>query len=134
MTDVLLYHTHDNGEIEIEGGTVTMTDDARSAVYLSLFGGNLDDDGSQDNRRSWWGNALETDTAGEYRSETQYLLGTIPATPRNLRRLEDAAKRDLAWLDDGSVEAALVGLNRVEIRVIIEDTEFIYVENWGPVN
>lgn len=140
MTDVLLFQTSDNGEIEIEGGLVTLTPGLDTAAYLSLFGGNWKDDGSQNNRQTWWGNLGEPDPVQRYRSETQYLLGTIPATSRNLRRIEDAAARDLQWLLDESiassltVSASLIGLNRVKIEVIIradgDESQFNYTENW----
>lgn len=140
MTDVLLFQTNDNGEMEIEGGLVTLTPGLDTAAYLSLFGGNWKDDGSQNNRQTWWGNLSEADPAQRYRSETQYLLGTIPAIPRNLRRVEDAATRDLQWLQDEAiansltVSASLIGLNRVKIEVIIraegDESQFNYTENW----
>lgn len=140
MTDVLLFQTNDNGEIEIEDGLVTLTPGLDTAAYLSLFGGNWKDDGSQNNRQTWWGNIGEQDPSQRYRSETQYLLGTIPAITRNLRRIEDAATRDLQWLLDESiassltVSASLIGLNRVKIEVIIraegDESQFNYTENW----
>lgn len=140
MTDVLLFQTNDNGEIEIEGGLVTLTPGLDTAAYLSLFGGNWKDDGSQNNRQTWWGNLDETEPSKRYRSETQFLLGTIPAISRNLRRIEDAATRDLQWLLDESiassltVSASLIGLNRVKIEVIIraegDESQFNYTENW----
>lgn len=140
MTDVLLFQTPDNGEVEIEGGLVTLTPGLDTAAYLSLFGGNWKDDGSQNNRQTWWGNLGEQDPSRRYRSETQYLLGTIPATSRNLRRVEDAATRDLQWLLDEAiassltVSASLIGLNRVKIEVIIraegDESQFNYTENW----
>jgi phage gp46-like protein len=140
MTDVLLFQTPDNGEVEIEGGLVTLTPGLDTAAYLSLFGGNWKDDGSQNNRQTWWGNLGEQDPSRRYRSETQYLLGTIPATSRNLRRVEDAATRDLQWLLDEAiassltVSASLIGLNRVKIEIIIraegDESQFNYTENW----
>jgi hypothetical protein len=45
MTDVLIEQSDDGGEVTIESGLVTLTDDFRSAAYLSLFGGNEDDNG-----------------------------------------------------------------------------------------
>lgn len=136
MSDVLLYQTNDNGEINVTNGVVEMSAGLRTAVYLSLFGGNEDDPGGSDTSKSWWGNIGETET---YRSETQYLLNSIPATPNNLRRVEQAALRDLAWMtpdvaNNIQVEARLTGLNKIEIRAIItaegREEEFIYSENW----
>lgn len=140
MTDVLLFQSPDNGEMEIEGGLVTLTPGLDTAAYLSLFGGNWKDDGSQNNRQTWWGNLDESEPSKRYRSETQFLLGTIPAISRNLRRIEDAATRDLQWLLDESVassltvSASLIGLNRVKIEIVIraegDESQFSYTENW----
>ena len=138
--DVLLCQTSDNGDVEIEGGLVTLTPGLDTAAYLSLFGGNWDDDGSQNNKRTWWGNLDEADRTSEYRSETQFLLGSLPATTGNLKRVEDAAVRDLSWLTSGSiasslsVNASLTGLNRVNISITVradgDESEFNYTENW----
>lgn len=140
MTDVLLFQTPDNGDICIEGGDVELSPGLETAAYLSLFGGNLADDGSQNNPNNWWGNSLETDPSFEYRSQTQYLLGTIPPTTKNLLRLESAVKNDLKWLEDVSaansvsVSASLIGLNKVQIAIDIKaeglEAQFNFVENW----
>lgn len=138
--DVLLFQTNDNGEMEIENGIVTLSPGLETSAYLSLFGGNWKDDGSQNNRQTWWGNLDETDPSRQYRSETQFLLGTLPATTGNLKRIEDAAKRDLSWLVDENaassvtVSASLIGLNRVKIEIVIRaegnEAEFNFTENW----
>jgi phage gp46-like protein len=129
MADVLLFHTPDGGEIRIEAGRVEMTDGIETAAYLSLFGGNEDDSGIQgDDPKEWWANKLETSPARKYRSETQYVLRSLPAIPANLRRIEDAAGRDLAWMAESvasgiSVVATIPRLNwvRIEIEIVLQD-------------
>lgn len=140
MSDVRLFQTDDGGEINVDNGIVELGPGLGTAAYLSLFGGNEDDDGSQESPRSWWGNLGEERPERTYRSETQYLLRSIPATSGNLRRIEDAANRDLAWmLDTGvasevSASASVIGLNRVRIAVTIqaigESSRFEFTENW----
>jgi len=140
MTDVLLFQTDDNGDIEIVDGLLTLTPGLDTAAYLSLFGGNQADDGRQGSPDQWWGNYGEQNAARQYRSETQHLLGTIPAVSGNLRRLEDAARRDLQWLLDESaassvsVSASITGLNRVKIGIVTraegEESQFEFTENW----
>ena len=95
--DVKLFQTDNEGDITVRDGVVEMGGGLETAAYLSLFGGNEDDDGLADNPKTWWGNLDEIDPAKQYRSETQNLLRGIPATSGNLRRIEDAASRDLAW-------------------------------------
>lgn len=142
MTDVLLTHTPDGGEITIENGRVALTNGIETAVYLSLFGGNEEDSGAQgDDRIQWWGNLTETDPARIYRSETQHLLRSIPAIPANLRRIEGAVGRDLAWMAGDVVAAANVtasmpGLNRIHIDIQLELADgrrvpLVFEEAWG---
>jgi phage gp46-like protein len=100
LADVRLFHTKDGGEIESIGGIITMADGLETATYLSLFGGNEQDSGqAKDDRGQWWGNLAETEAASKYRSETQHLLGSLVATPSNLRRIEEAAVRDTSWME-----------------------------------
>ncbi len=138
--DVSLFQTDDEGNITVEGGIVTMGGGLETSAYLSLFGGNEDDDGSQDNSANWWANLDEGDPAKEYHSETQNLLQALPATTGNLRRIEDAANRDLAWFitnkvaSSVKVAASIPGLNKIKLTIDIEaigeESSFEFVENW----
>lgn len=138
--DILLFQTNDEGDINVEGGIVEMSGGLETAAYLSLFGGNEDDDGLSENGLTYWGNLDETDPARQYRSETQNLLEGLPATTGNLRRIEDAAKRDLAWFVDKKVAssinvvASIPGLNKIKLIINIdalgEESSFEFVQNW----
>lgn len=138
--DVLLCQTDDGGEINVENGLVQMSGGLETALYLSLFGGNEDDDGRPDNSKTWWGNRSEPQAETRYTSETQYLLRSIPAIPANLRRIEQAVLRDAAWMlsagvaSDVSAEASIPGFNQIKIVVKIDaradENSFEYTENW----
>ena len=138
--DILLFQTDDGGEINITNGLIEMSGGLETSAYLSLFGGNEDDDGRDDNPLIWWGNNDETDPIRQYRSETQNLLQSLPATSGNLRRLEDAGNRDLAWFIEKkvasliSVNATIPGINRIKIAIKIvaqgEEFNFEFTENW----
>lgn len=135
--DVLLFQTDNDGDISVESGLVAMSGGLETAAYLSLFGGNEDDDGSADNPASWWGNLDETQPEREYHSETQHLLQALPATAANLRTVEDAARRDLAWMVSVGaatkidVVATIPALNRIKLTIDVDgDTTLEFVENW----
>jgi phage gp46-like protein len=138
--DVKLFQTDDDGEITVTNGVVEMSGGLETAAYLSLFGGNEDDDGSNDTPLTWWGNLDEIDPARQYRSETQNLLQALEATSGNLQRIEDAAGRDLAWFLDVraassvTVVASIPGINRIKLTIEIEangeESSFEFVENW----
>lgn len=137
--DVLIYQTNDDGDITVENGLVAMSGGLETAAYLSLFGGNEQDDGRDDGPLQWWGNIGELPER-QYRSETQYLLRSTPAIPANLRRIEEAAGRDLAWMTSVGVAtsvgatATMPGLNKIRIAGAIEangaETPFEFIENW----
>lgn len=138
--DVLLFQTTDDGEIEVEDGRVTLSGGLETAAYLSLFGGNEQDSGRPDDPLTWWGNMDEGQPERRYRSETQYLLRAIPAIPANLRRIEQAAERDLSWMVSTnaatavSATASMPGRNRVRLTIRIEadgaPSIIEYFENW----
>lgn len=138
--DVLLVQTDDGGEITVTGGITEMTGSFESMAYLCLFGGNEDDDGRDGNPKNWWGNLDEDDPDRQYRSETQHLLQAIPATSGNLRKIEDAAGRDLKVFTAAkiassvTVAASIPGINRVKLTIEIEaqgvESSFDFVENW----
>lgn len=138
--DVLLFQTLDDGDIIVENGITEMSSGLETAAYLSLFGGNEDDDGRDDNPHIWWGNISENETAMQYRSETQNLIDKIPATSANLIKIEDAANRDLSWFLENNiassveVTASIPAYNRVKIMVEIEangeESSFEFTENW----
>ena len=134
MSDVLLFQTLDDGDISIESGAVELTDGLESAVYLSLFGGNWQDDGSAENPLQWWGNADAVDPTQRQTSRTQYLLQAISATSGNLKRVEDAALADLDWLTadgyDVSVSISVPIVNRVKIEININNETFVVNEEW----
>ncbi len=138
--DVYLFQTPNNGDIEIEDGIVTTVGGLATAVYLSILGGNEDDDGLEQNLLTWWGNVDETEQDRKYISETQNLLRGLPAVSRNLILVEEAVKRDLKWMLDNKVASNIdvfasipeVGRISIDVGIIAEGNRetFNFTENW----
>lgn len=138
--DILLFQTTDGGNINVENGVVEMSPGLETMAYLCMFGGNEDDDGRPTNKFNWWGNVTENESSRKYRSETQYLLKSLPATTGNLRRIQDAVNRDLSvFIDEKiatsiSVTVTIPALNTVSILIKIEangeEVDINFVENW----
>lgn len=144
MADIFLFHRDgDGGEIEIIAGQPTLEQGLETATYLSLFGGNEDDSGLTDgDPKSWWANFEEPDAKRRYRSKVQHLLRSLPATSGNLRRVEDAARDDLAWMVNEinaavEVEASIPALNRIELKGVItigkSKYPFKFPADWSAV-
>lgn len=138
--DIFLFQANNHGDITVENGVIEMTGGLDTAAFLSLFGGNENCSGRDTCPFSWWGNFDEIDKANKYISETQFLLKTLPAITANLRRIEDAAIRDLSWFLDKKIASSVTvavtipALNAIKINVIIEangiESNFNFVENW----
>ncbi len=129
MRDVWMYQTTDDGNIYPEDGDLYRTDGLETAVYLSAYGGNVADDGSEGNRLAWWGNDSLEDRAQRMTSRFQHLVDGIPLTSGNILRLEDALAADLAWLGDigypVEVSGRIVGINRLKMTVNVDGEEII---------
>lgn len=135
--DVILFQDLDGGNIEINNGLIEMSGGLQTSVYLSLFGGN-DEDNKIDNQefnKSWWGNLNENEI-NQIRSETQYLLKSLPISSANLRKLELVVQRDLNWMIESNlakeikVNATIPNLNMVKLIIQIDQKEFEFIENW----
>ena len=78
------------------------------------------------------GNGGRTRASRQYRSELQYLLRSMPLTPANLKRAQDAAERDVAWMmttgiaKSVSVTATISALNTIKLAgaVIVDGVKY----------
>lgn len=125
--DVLIFGTEDGGEIFIINGLVIPDESFRSAVYLSLFGGNKNDTGEVASGATWWGNKLEGTSENEKLvSRFVAFITAEPMTSKNLKTAEEKAAEDLHWfIEDGiadSVDVSIVdeGHGQVQLSVLIE--------------
>jgi len=101
--DVLLKNTADGGEMTFVNGQPLMTGGFETAAYLCLFGGNFEDDGLENNKKTWWANLNETVPHKKYISRFQNLARGLPLITGNLRRLEQAALADLEGFKDTGI-------------------------------
>ena len=137
--DVLLTHGPNQGTITVEDGITKMTGGWETAIYLSLFGGNIDDDGTTATlSKTYWQNHMENEPDRKLISKTQYLLRSLPLTSSNIQVIETAVLDDLSWMgpSTSSIEASvrITGVNRIEITVTIETVgdkqSFTFSANW----
>ena len=131
--DILLYSTIDGGEINITNDFFEMTGGFDTAIYLTLFGGNENHDGTESTKKfQYWGNLLDQNNPdNQLVSRTQNIIRGLPATPANLLKLEEAVKLDMKWflnnkiIDTLNVTTSIPSKNRVDIykknKVIFKD-------------
>lgn len=140
--DVKLIDTLDDGDLEIVDNFIQMAGGIETAAYLSLFGGNKGDNGTNATKnKGWWGNQLETIPERKLISRTQNIMFTTEATPGNLLKIIKAAKQDLAWFknigfaDTIDVTGNIPGPKKLNLYIEIKKDgktlgDFEFLENW----
>jgi len=121
-----LYDTPDGGDIRIMEGLIVSDPSFNTAVYLSLFGGNKEDNGRVKNRKTWWGNTLRGLRENQrLTSRFQSIIFGLPMTTRNILDAEEAARLDLEWMinekiaDEILTDGKAVAQNRFSLKVQI---------------
>jgi phage gp46-like protein len=143
--DLKLFETPDGGEVTIENGFFIADRGFSTAVYISLFGGNIADSGKVKNNKTWWGNMLPGIQEDEKMvSRFQNTIMTIPLTVKNIKNAEEAAKQDLGWMVKGGIVDEILatgnteGRNRLKLFIKLNKAgksvfESGYSAMWGDV-
>jgi phage gp46-like protein len=143
--DALLMETPDGGDFIMQDGLLMADNNYSTAIYLSLFGGNKDDSGVVKTNKTWWGNTLRGTKKNEKLiSRVQNIIRSMPLTVKNIRRAEDAAVLDLAWMveeglaDKVEASGSTQGKNRFCLEINLSKSEtsiFEYSFNtiWGAI-
>jgi phage gp46-like protein len=138
--DLLLEDTPDGGDIRIEDGLFVNDRSFNTAVYLSLFGGNEDDNGKVKNMKTWWGNTLGGVSENEKLvSRFQSVISGLPMTAKNIQDTENAAELDLKWvIDEGIADKIVVSgravtHNRFSLSVDIQNRGESIYKNTFPL-
>ena len=125
--DLLLCDTPDGGDIIILDGLISSERAYGTAVYLSLFGGNQEDNGKVKNRKTWWGNTLRGVSENQKLvSRFQAIIFGLPMTTKNIMDAEEAAKLDLDWMvgeklaDEIIPDGRAVSNNRFNLKIQIK--------------
>ena len=140
--DVLLILKENGIDININNGLIEMTGGFETAIILSLFGGNDQDDGTESTKKyEFWGNKLENDQNKKLISRTGGILTGLPVTPNNLRLIDQAIQLDLNWMktlniiDELNINLRIPQKNRIEIEIEgIKDKNKLFntkfAQNW----
>ncbi|MCL2093826.1 MAG: hypothetical protein FWH12_06490 [Treponema sp.] len=134
--DLLLFDTVDGGDVAIADGFFISDRALDTAVYLSLFGGNKEDNGKVKNRKTWWGNTLRGVSENQKLvSRFQAIIFGLPMTTKNILDAEEAARLDLEWLiseklaDEIVADGRAVSNKRFDLKIQITSGEKIIFKN-----
>ena len=123
--DVLVLDSVDGSEISIKNGLIMPDMGFRTAVFLSLFGGNEEDSGDVKNRNTWWGNFVDAGKNEKLVSLFQAFIKTFPLTTKNLLIAEKKAEEDLKWfIDEGIADSVSANItvqenNYINLNIVI---------------
>ena len=124
--DVLLIDTPDGAELKIENGLIVSDKSFRTAVYLSILGGDEEDLGEVKTDKTWWGNFLENEAEEEKLvSRFQAFKKANVLSTKNIQLAEEKLEQDLHWLidyniaDDLEIAISVVEQNNINIEIKI---------------
>lgn len=144
MADLQLTESLDGGDLVQKGTDLSVIDGLQNMVYLALFGGNekqsTKEYASGEERFDYWANELlYLDTPEiQYNSETERTLNNVAIGSRGRLLIEQAAKKDLEFMESFStvsVSVSLISVDKVKITVILkqpnelDSNEFTYIWN-----
>lgn len=120
--DVQFVNTFDGGEICFENGKIAMSGGLETAVFLSLFGGNIST--GFFNRTTYWGDVWETDGAFFAKGETERVVLDNVLSRNSLLLLKDAITRDLSWILEKNVATDIV----IDVQVLTPNVVRVFLE------
>jgi len=137
--DLFLEDTPDGGDIRIENDFFVNDRSFNTAVYLSIFGGNKDDNGKVKNKKTWWGNTLDGVSENEKLvSRFQAVIISMPMTSKNIAEALGAAALDLQWIKDEGigdeviVTGSAIARNKFTLKInILAKGKSIYDNNFA---
>lgn len=126
--DVQITEQNNGGDLTIKTNDLSVVTGVENMPYLAMFGGS-----------EWWGNDLLLNDGQDFKfsAETEEILLTIPLNSSGRSIVENAIKRDLAFLLNDvanttlTITTRITSDNRLEILVKFAGGEFYLL--WNPL-
>lgn len=144
--DIELIETGNGGDTTINGNDLAMVFSFENMPYLAMFGGNKEAVTTQrlptEQAQDYWANALlmPNDPSIQFNSLTEKALDTIPLTSSGRLLIEEAIKKDLAFMQpfaEISVSTQIIATDTITINIGIrqpdnlQERQFIYIWEAG---
>lgn len=130
IADLMIYENGSGGELNLLNEDLETIQGLTNQVYLALFGGNIEQDTSDDlneldQRLDWWGNSLLV-KENQFNSIFERTLKTTVLNSASIISLENAAKEDLKFLEEYTeieIEAQITGVNKLDLYVTVTEPD-----------
>lgn len=124
MVDLMLYETGDGGDLQLNGGNLSITTGVENEPYISMYGG-----------ADWWGNNLLIPTQ-PFLATTEKVLREVALNSSGRIRVQQAVDADLLPLKNSiagttiTTTVTITNDNRLSIYIDIDGQSFYYL--WNP--
>ena len=141
--DLSIYETGGGGDLVLQGNDLESTNSLFNMPYLALFGGNVDSSTPttrpvNEQAFDYWGNSLlmPNNIEIQYNSLTEKALNETSLNSSGRIKIEQAVKKDLAFMSDFAditVLVSITGIDRVKITINVQEPtnnqnrEFVYI-------
>ncbi len=121
--DILIKENGNGGDFQLLGNDLAVCKSIEGAAYMAMFGGNTEADtklpripGVQD--YSWWGNTfIQQYPFSQFNSLTERTLNSTPLTSAGRPVIENAIRKDFAFLPGTTVSVAIVSTDRIDVTL-----------------
>lgn len=130
--DLKLIETGNGGDFVSLGNDLEITDTIYTLVYLSLFGGNVEESTVngfvKPQSFDYWANKLVfgNEPTQQFNSETERTLNNTPLNTSAIEKISDAVLTDLAYLKKlfkVTVKVSLPYINQIKIEIFFDGIE-----------
>lgn len=129
--DLHIFESGSGGEMKILNGDLMLSETLFQTIYLSMFGGNVEENTTGDidqakERNDWWGNQLfyPNDESKWFNSNTERTLLETTLNSQGRQKIEEAIKNDLNFLSDVveiEVNVSVESLDVLKISIFINE-------------
>lgn len=122
--DLAIIETGNGGDFTIDGNDLAVCNSIESAIYLALFGGNVEAStklprvlGEQD--FSYWANSLFMGAfpSQQFNSLTERTLNTTELGTAAVSIIENAIRQDLSFLNILSLLVSIISTDRISVSM-----------------
>ena len=129
LGDVLLCQGTDDGNVNVEGGILEMTQGLETMYYLILCGGNSRDLNTPETARLQWLGNEDEPIENQLRGRFQSMLDGLPITSGTLSELRAVAIEDLTVGFGAMIDKIEVTVKASSVSSVIIDTILNLTDN-----
>lgn len=143
MIDLLFIETGNGGDCQLVNQRFAEAMSFENMPYFAMFGGNPGEETTNtrledEQKFDWWGNTslLNESKGAQFNSKTEFALNNEPLNSNGRKRIEEAVKSDLKFMQDFAeitVNVAILDFEKVQINIEliqpnnIQERKFIYI-------